>query len=188
MLRRAGPRNDPAQVRSHHGAARGSRGSADRRSGAMDDPSPRRGPSCSATPKAGRLGCSRTGSGLCPHVGDQVRGPSRARARRARRGRPGGCGRHRAAPGGGLRSALRSPPTSSSRSGFSSTSSVTRGPGRRVTSSRCVANGLLLQRARLLVPEVARRRVPEATIRLSPRELAKRLESEPGCWRELAGA
>ena len=30
--------------------------------------------------------------------------------------------------------------------------------------------------------------VPEATIRLSPQELARRLESEPGCWRELTGA
>ena len=30
--------------------------------------------------------------------------------------------------------------------------------------------------------------VPETTFRLSPTSLAKRLESEPGCWRELAGA
>jgi hypothetical protein len=30
--------------------------------------------------------------------------------------------------------------------------------------------------------------VPEATFRLSPQRLAKRLEGEPGCWRELAGA
>ncbi len=30
--------------------------------------------------------------------------------------------------------------------------------------------------------------IPEATLRLSPEKLAKRLESEPGCWRELAGA
>lgn len=30
--------------------------------------------------------------------------------------------------------------------------------------------------------------IPEATFRLSPEKLAKRLEGEPGCWRELAGA
>ncbi|MGD0985526.1 MAG: hypothetical protein ABSA65_17205 [Acidimicrobiales bacterium] len=30
--------------------------------------------------------------------------------------------------------------------------------------------------------------IPEASFRLNPERLAKRLESEPGCWRELVGA
>ena len=30
--------------------------------------------------------------------------------------------------------------------------------------------------------------VPETTLRLSPEKLSKRLEKEPSCWRELAGA
>jgi hypothetical protein len=30
--------------------------------------------------------------------------------------------------------------------------------------------------------------VPEATLQLSPQSLSERLDREPGCWRELAGA
>jgi len=30
--------------------------------------------------------------------------------------------------------------------------------------------------------------VPEGTLRLSPDKIVKRLETEPGCWRELVGS